>query len=829
MKKVIALLLMLFVTDVYAQVLDVSGQTGVIGTAVPTETIPTLIPSGTGTNGTNQPYALEITNIPLSNINATGTNGIPLYLGDDNIYSVTLPFNFSFFGNTYNNAFVSSNGFLSFTNHGNGCCNGYSLPNLGWNNSIFGAWSDLISYSGSPYIRSSNTEFDVGWYTTEYGTQNPLNFEISLFSNNNFLINYGSLPPVTGGHSFTAGIMGDSTDEVYQIFNTSSIFSFANTTYRFYTPPAPTYWDYAVSENQTFTLDTTTTVRYGANDTYVSKTLNAGTYSCSNNFWGDPIGGVYKHCDIGSYEAPAPTVVDCNVTPGDTSCIIKDLITPTVPDTTTTEQVLADTTTTNNDTTSSEEVVASSTDNSSSTTTENSSFATQEVVSNDVVTTNDNPLVSNDVASPSSSSSVATASAPTIDSLASSSSTPSLSDNIDKNILAIVLAVVDSTSNTQQSTANNASAATQTSTSSKSTSSTEESSTSTTETIAQETSNDTQIGDLSSEILATGIAMNNATQQEIQNSIEGSLSTASEQATQKDNSESSSTTLNDTVVASNEQTETTFQLTTSEDTSSEVVVASNEQIEITTESTTSEDTSSEVVVAYTDTSNNSADSNQSDNTADDLLITVDQSETTLMSDYVSPTIDQPEPTSDDSTMYASVEQNDTSATNDPAVDDIINNIVNNNEKTFKDEDVEMLTTILDNAGLSQTVANAIQPTFLDTLITTDQVNSGSSVKKEEDKSDAEKKAEQIVAANKEEQEAISNNYMDADQSGLIGAIAGDVDVSSYRAAMLPDNNIWYKPEDIYKNVTYKDNSRSLYFLEKGNTDTYKKMVNDQYK
>ena len=99
----------------------------------------------------------------------------------------------------------------------------------------------------------------------------------------------------------------------------------------------------------------------------------------------------------------------------------------------------------------------------------------------------------------------------------------------------------------------------------------------------------------------------------------------------------------------------------------------------------------------------------------------------------------------------------------------------------------------------------------------------------DEKSDAEKRSEEVVAANKEQQDEINKNYMDADQSGIVAAMGSDTDVSSYRSAMLNDNNIWYKPEDIYKNVVYKDNVRGAYFLEKGNTDTYKKMVEEQYK
>jgi hypothetical protein len=40
---------------------------------------------------------------------------------------------------------------------------------------------------------------------------------------------------------------------------------------------------------------------------------------------------------------------------------------------------------------------------------------------------------------------------------------------------------------------------------------------------------------------------------------------------------------------------------------------------------------------------------------------------------------------------------------------------------------------------------------------------------------------------------------------------------------------FYEPKEIYKNVVIKDNVRTMYFIEKGNTDTYNKMVDSQYK
>ena len=145
-----------------------------------------------------------------------------------------------------------------------------------------------------------------------------------------------------------------------------------------------------------------------------------------------------------------------------------------------------------------------------------------------------------------------------------------------------------------------------------------------------------------------------------------------------------------------------------------------------------------------------------------------------------------------------------------------------NNSAFDDKtETDFLSMPLDpNNPLSQ---------FFNSMPSLANLEAAGALNNKQDKSDAEVRAEQVVAANQEEQEAINANYMEADQSGIVAAIGADVDVSSYRTAMLNDNNIWYKPEDIYKGVIIKDNVRGSYFLEKGSTDTYKKMIMEQYK
>jgi hypothetical protein len=101
--------------------------------------------------------------------------------------------------------------------------------------------------------------------------------------------------------------------------------------------------------------------------------------------------------------------------------------------------------------------------------------------------------------------------------------------------------------------------------------------------------------------------------------------------------------------------------------------------------------------------------------------------------------------------------------------------------------------------------------------------------KPEEKSDAEKRAAEVVAANQQQMEEINKNYMEADQSGIVAAMGADTDVNSYRTTMISDAAQWYRDKDIYKGVIIKDNVRGSYFLEKGNTDLYKQLIEQQYK
>ncbi|MBP6681072.1 MAG: hypothetical protein KA166_07770, partial [Saprospiraceae bacterium] len=73
---------------------------------------------------------------------------------EDTLEAVPIGFDFEFFGNPYDTAYISANGFITFDDAMDpGCCEGQSLPNPSSpNNLIAAAWTDAYGYFGEfPY------------------------------------------------------------------------------------------------------------------------------------------------------------------------------------------------------------------------------------------------------------------------------------------------------------------------------------------------------------------------------------------------------------------------------------------------------------------------------------------------------------------------------------------------------------------------------------------------------------------------------------------------------------------------------------------------------
>lgn len=153
--------------------------------------------------------------IPSQLIGSPATT-TPLALGDDSTTRIDLGFDFTYWGQVFNSAWVSSNGFVSFQSPAHLCCNGAPIEQA-QRNTIYGFWTDLISAT-NPYYRRSAGSILFGWYnTSEYGTQNKYTFELGLFDDGKIQFNYGNLPSLTY-HYATAGITGPAWTDNIQLF-----------------------------------------------------------------------------------------------------------------------------------------------------------------------------------------------------------------------------------------------------------------------------------------------------------------------------------------------------------------------------------------------------------------------------------------------------------------------------------------------------------------------------------------------------------------------------------------------------------------------------------
>lgn len=160
----------------------------------------------------------------------------PLNGGDDSTRLVQFAFPFEYYGQTYTQAWVSTNGFVSFNNVGHLCCDGQPIETAP-RNTIYGLWTDLIS-NGNPYYRSDATATIFGWYNTqEFGSWQPNTFEIALFPDGKVQLNYGDVTNLY--HNVTAGLTGPTMADSISLFYGQNVNLLDNTSYIAGVPSSP--------------------------------------------------------------------------------------------------------------------------------------------------------------------------------------------------------------------------------------------------------------------------------------------------------------------------------------------------------------------------------------------------------------------------------------------------------------------------------------------------------------------------------------------------------------------------------------------------------------
>lgn len=149
--------------------------------------------------------------------------------------AIPLGFSFDFYGTNYTDAFVSSNGFLTFSNDGNnGCCEGGLLPDAGTpNNLIAFAWNDLDPSLGGTIGYTTigtapNRVFILDFTDIPHATSgtNPVSAQIKLFETSN-LIEVHSTNNATDGSNMTMGLENQSGTEANTPNDRNAFASFA--------------------------------------------------------------------------------------------------------------------------------------------------------------------------------------------------------------------------------------------------------------------------------------------------------------------------------------------------------------------------------------------------------------------------------------------------------------------------------------------------------------------------------------------------------------------------------------------------------------------------
>ena len=163
---------------------------------------------------------------------------------DDCTAQIPIGFTFPFYGNTYSNLAISSNGFVSFDlGVSNGCCSGNVVPGAdAVNNIVALGWTDLLPEGGQvTYFNLYSPNRLVIQYSNapEFGGPGSLTGQIVLFESGEIQLIYSNFS--SGNHIATAGIENATgTVGVTVPGSNAQIISLSNVAYQFVYTTSPT-------------------------------------------------------------------------------------------------------------------------------------------------------------------------------------------------------------------------------------------------------------------------------------------------------------------------------------------------------------------------------------------------------------------------------------------------------------------------------------------------------------------------------------------------------------------------------------------------------------
>ncbi len=195
--------------------------------------------------------------------------------GDDSAVAVALPFPFTFYGQPYSTAYVSTNGIVNFltpdSTYSNTSIPSASTPNA----AIYAMWDDLYADSGVGSIRTElvgtapNRSFVIEWRSVHfYGVATPLiGFEMVLSENGQVALQYATVGSDgrAQGNSATIGIENSSGTVALQYSYNQAVLSDGQAIV-FVSPPVNTAPVVNAGADQTITLPATASLSGTATD-----------------------------------------------------------------------------------------------------------------------------------------------------------------------------------------------------------------------------------------------------------------------------------------------------------------------------------------------------------------------------------------------------------------------------------------------------------------------------------------------------------------------------------------------------------------------------------
>ena len=157
--------------------------------------------------------------------------GTELGLSDDDSAQVQLPFEFTYYNNSFSNVYVSSNGYLSFTDSTADEYNCYAFP-LSYSTyryMIAPFWDDIYpQLSGNIYVLSFTDYWIAEWQDVQISNPSQTifgtcSFQAILYKNGDIVFNYDYISLNLESHYYTAGLNLGINTQYFNEYNGLSI------------------------------------------------------------------------------------------------------------------------------------------------------------------------------------------------------------------------------------------------------------------------------------------------------------------------------------------------------------------------------------------------------------------------------------------------------------------------------------------------------------------------------------------------------------------------------------------------------------------------------